>query len=132
MSIGQRMKAARLQAGKGQREIAEALGVTVAAVSNCENDRNSPSLVAAVEFCKQTGVSLDWLILGREPSAGYDKRIRELPEALREYVVEALLLAERVQISAPARFLRPPTAETYADFSKVLSELAKNLGTEKV
>lgn len=126
------MKAARLQAIKGQRDIADALNVTVAAVSNWEHDRNGPTLAVAVEFCKQTGVSLDWLVLGKEPSAGYDKRIRDLPEALREYVVEALLLAERVQLSAPARFLRPPTTETYAEFSKVLSELAKNLNTTKV
>jgi transcriptional regulator with XRE-family HTH domain len=132
MTIGQRMKAARLQAGKGQRQIADALDVTVAAVSNIEKDRNGPSLAAAVEFCQQTGVSLDWLVLGQEPSGGYDKRIRDLPEALREYVVEALLLAERVQLSAPAKFLRPPTTENYAEFSKVLSELAKNINTEKV
>jgi transcriptional regulator with XRE-family HTH domain len=126
------MKSARLQAGKGQREIADALHVTVAAVSNCENDRNAPSMAVAVEFCKQTGVSLDWLILGKEPTSGYDKRIRDLPDALREYVVEALLLAERVQLSAPAKFLRPPTTDTYAEFSKVLTELAKNIGTTKV
>jgi hypothetical protein len=55
-----------------------------------------------------------------------------LPDALREYVVEALLLAERVQLSAPAKFLRPPTTDTYAEFSKVLTELAKNIGTTKV
>jgi hypothetical protein len=89
-------------------------------------------MAVAVEFCKQTGVSLDWLILGKEPTSGYDKRIRDLPDALREYVVEALLLAERVQLSAPAKFLRPPTTDTYAEFSKVLTELAKNIGTTKV
>lgn len=126
------MRMARLQAGKGQREIADALSVTVAAVSNWEKDRNSPTLAVAVDFCRKTGTSLDWLVLGKEPSAGYDKRIRDLPEALREYVVEALLLAERVQLSAPAKFLQPPTTENYAEFSKVLTDLAKNLNTTKV
>jgi transcriptional regulator with XRE-family HTH domain len=127
MSTGERMKAARLQSGKTQQEIADALNVTKSNVSSYEKGRHTPSLAAAVTFCEQTGVSLDWLVLGREPSAGYDKRIRALPDALREYVVEALLLAERVQSSTPAKFLRPPTTDTYVEFSNLLAELSKNL-----
>jgi transcriptional regulator with XRE-family HTH domain len=128
MSTGERMKSARLQSGKTQQQIADALGVTKSNVSQYEKDKHTPSLAAAVAFCEQTGASLDWLVLGREPSSGYDKRIRALPDALREYVIEALLLAERVQTSTPAKFLRPPTTETYVEFSNLLSELSKNLG----
>jgi transcriptional regulator with XRE-family HTH domain len=132
MTIGNRMKAARLQAGKTQQAIADAISVTVANVSHYETDRSNPSLAAAIAFCRETGVSLDWIVLGREPSAGYDKRIRELPAALREYVVEALLLAERVQLSAPAKFLQPPTTETYIEFSEMLSKLSEELRKAKV
>jgi transcriptional regulator with XRE-family HTH domain len=132
MSIGNRMKAARLQAGKTQQAIADAISVTVANVSHYENDRSNPSLAAAVAFCQETGASLDWIVLGREPSAGYDKRIRDLPEALREYVIEGLLLAERVQLSAPAKFLRPPTTETYTQFSEMLTKMSEELTKAKV
>ena len=126
MKIGERMKAARLQAGLTQQQVADVLQSTKASVSQYENDYYHPSLDALVKFSQLTGASLDWLILGREASAGYDKRIRELPEALREYVVEPLLLAERVQTSTPAKFLRPPTSDTYVEFSSYLSQLAKN------
>jgi transcriptional regulator with XRE-family HTH domain len=126
MKIGERMKSARLQAGFTQQQVADELKSTKASVSQYEHDYYHPSLDALVKFSQFTGASLDWLILGREAPAGYDKRIRELPEALREYVVEALLLAERVQTSTPAKFLRAPTSETYVEFSSYLSQLAKN------
>jgi transcriptional regulator with XRE-family HTH domain len=125
MKIGERMKAARLQARLTQQQVADAIQSTKASVSQYEHDYYHPSLEALVKFSELTGASLDWLILGRETSTGYDKRIRELPEALKEYVVEALLLAERVQASTPAKFLRPPTSETYVEFSEYLSQLAK-------
>ena len=125
MKIGERMKAARMQARLTQQQVADAIQSTKASVSQYEHDYYHPSLDALVKFSDLTGASLDWLILGRETSTGYDKRIRELPEALKEYVVEALLLAERVQVSTPAKFLRPPTSETYVEFSEYLSQLAK-------
>ena len=114
-----------MQARLTQQQVADAIQSTKASVSQYEHDYYHPSLDALVKFSDLTGASLDWLILGRETSTGYDKRIRELPEALKEYVVEALLLAERVQVSTPAKFLRPPTSETYVEFSEYLSQLAK-------
>jgi transcriptional regulator with XRE-family HTH domain len=125
MKIGERMRAARMQARLTQQQVADAIQSTKASVSQYEHDYYHPSLDALVKFSDLTGASLDWLILGRETSAGYDKRIRDLPEALKEYVVEALLLAERVQASTPAKFLRAPTSETYVEFSEYLSQLAK-------
>lgn len=127
MTLGTRMKQARLQAAKTQQQIADVLQKTKAAVSNFETGQNKPSIETLIAFADETGVSLDWLILGRQPSGEYDKRIRQLPEALREYVVTALLLAERVQLSTPARLLRPPTTENYLEFSRYLEKLSAEL-----
>lgn len=127
MDLGARMKQARLQAGRTQQQVGDAVGKTKAAVSNFENSNNKPSIETLIAFARDTNVSLDWLLLGVQPGGEYDSRIRALPDALREYVVHALLLAERVQLSTPARFLRPPTAESYPEFTEYLSRLSAEL-----
>lgn len=127
MEIGERMKQARLLARKTQQQIADALGKTKAAVSNFENGNNLPAIDTLIAFAQETKVSLDWLLLGKEPDGEYDKRIRSLPEALREYVINALLLAERVQLSTPARFLRAPTAEQHNEFTQYLTKLSAEM-----
>lgn len=127
MELGARLKHARLQAGLTQERMGELVGKTKAAVSNFENGQNNPSLETVISYATATGASLDWLVLGREPDGTYDKRIRELPEALREYVVNALVLAERVRLSTPARFLRPPTSEQYLEFSEYLTRLSAEM-----
>lgn len=130
MELGARMKQARLRCALTQQQVADALDKTKAAVSNFENGQNKPSLETLIAFAAETNVSLDWLVLGREPEGTYDKRIRELPEALREYVINALVLAERVRVSTPARFLRPPTSEQYLEFSQYLTRLSDELAAK--
>lgn len=93
-------------------------------MSQFETGNNQPSLETLIEFVKATGVSLDWLILGKQPGGQYDPRIQALPEALRQYVIEALLLAERVQLAIPAELLAPPTSANYAQFSEYLTRLS--------
>ena len=127
MDIGARMKQARLLAGLTQQQVADALDKTKAAVSNFENDNNKPSIETLIAFAKETKVSLDWLLLGVQPGGEYDARIRALPDALREYVMMALLLAERVQMSSPVQFMRPPTTANYAEFSAYLTKLAADM-----
>ena len=130
MELGARIKQARLRAGMTQQQIADLLDKTKAAVSNFENGQNKPSLETIIAFATETGVSLDWLVLGREPEGAYDKRIRALPEALREYVVNALVLAERVQLSTPARFLKAPTSDQYVEFSQYLTRLSDEMAAK--
>lgn len=130
MELGARLKHARLQAGHTQERMGEFIGKTKGAVSNFENGQNKPALETLIRYAEVTGVSLDWLVLGRQPDGTYDKRIRELPEALREYVVNALVLAERVQLSTPARFMRPPTAEQFVEFSEYLTRLSAEMAAK--
>ena len=93
-------------------------------MSQFETGNNQPSLETLIDFAKSTNVSLDWLLLGKQAGGQYDPRIQALPEALRQYVVEALLLAERVQLSIPAELLAPPTSANYAQFSEYLTKLS--------
>lgn len=124
MDLGKRMRAARQQRGLKQADVAAMLQCTRGAVSQFETGLNKPSLETLIAFAQGTGVSLDWLILGRPSGGQYDQRIQALPEALREYVVQALLLAERVQLSIPQELLVAPTSANYAQFSKYLADLS--------
>jgi transcriptional regulator with XRE-family HTH domain len=121
------MRHARQQAGLTQQQIADAVDRSKQNVSNFENDRTTPSVEVLIAFAEHTGASLDWLLLGREPAGTYDKRIRELPEALREYVMATLVLAERVQLSTPSEFLRPPKADQLAEFTRYLDRLSREM-----
>lgn len=125
--FGKRLELLRLQSGKTQEDFAVILDKTRNAVSQYEAGRNYPGMESLVSFCEETGVSLDWLIMGREPKGAYEQRIHALPEGLKLYVLEALLLAERVAASLPAKFLAPPTAKNYVAFSEYLSKLSEEV-----
>ncbi len=119
------MKQARRDAGLTQQQVAESLNVNHSNVSQWESDKHTPQFSAVVAFCQKTGVSLDWLVLGREPNTGYDKRINDLPEALRDYVVATLLKAETVQTLIPSKFIKSPAAHELAQFTEYLDEAAR-------
>jgi transcriptional regulator with XRE-family HTH domain len=124
-TFGSRMKQARRDAGLTQQQVAESLNVNHSNVSQWESDKHTPQFSAVVAFCQKTGVSLDWLVLGREPNTGYDKRINDLPEALRDYVVATLLKAETVQTLIPSKFIKSPAAHELAQFTEYLDEAAR-------
>jgi transcriptional regulator with XRE-family HTH domain len=123
--FGQRFKTARKQRGLSQEQIAAVMGVSRVSVSHYENGKNFPQIAELVRFCDEYKVSMDWLVLGRQPTGAYEARIHELPEGLKLYVLEALLLAERVAQSLPAKFLAPPTTANYVAFSEYLTKLSE-------
>lgn len=125
--FGERFRAARKQRGLSQEDAAAIMGVSRVAVSHYENDKSFPELANLIRFCEETQVSMDWLVLGRTPTGQYEQRMHQLPEALKLYVLEALLLAERVAESLPARFLAPPTTANYVAFSEYLTKLSEEL-----
>lgn len=53
-----------------------------------------------------------------------DDRIAELPEVLREYVIQQLQLAETVKDKVPAEFVNPPTSENLERFHAYLAQLS--------
>lgn len=126
-TFGERFKSARRQRGLTQEDAAATMGVSRVSVSHYENGKNFPQVAELIRFCSEHQVSMDWLILGREPTGAYESRIHALPEGLKLYVLEALLLAERVAQSLPAKFLAPPTTANYVAFSEYLTKLSEEV-----
>jgi len=60
------------------------------------------------------------------PGLGLDERIASLPEALREYVIQQLRLAEEARGKIPEKFLIPPTSENLEQFHEYLRSLTVN------
>jgi tetratricopeptide (TPR) repeat protein len=67
-ALGQRLRAARDQAGLTQRQLAFA-GCTAAYISRIEAGVRTPSLQLLRELARRTGVSEEWLATGTEPPA---------------------------------------------------------------
>lgn len=74
--LGPQIKAYRIEKGMTQEKLAEAIGVTVGAVSKWESGASVPELGALVELAALFGTSVDALI-------GYQSRDGALPVSLR-------------------------------------------------
>lgn len=131
MSFGDKIRKAR---GKiTQAAVAEAMVKTglvenfsKGALSQWENNRTTPDLPQFIAFCSVTGASADELLLNRKLQ-GLEKRIGALPEPLREFVIQALQLAEEAKPHIPSKFLTAPTKQTYPAFFQYLLELSQTL-----
>lgn len=66
MTIGERIRAVRKQAGLSLGEFAKAIGCNKSAVSFWESGRNFPSCIWIAEIARRFGVSCDWILLGTE------------------------------------------------------------------
>lgn len=140
----------KLKPPMSQDQLAEELGYgTQSGVGNLERKDSIPPKVAkkAAAFFRQRlqlNVTTDWLHHGgpepkplyatsrtdlEEPSITFtlDQRVAALPEALREYVIQSLALAEQVRGLIPEKFLIPPTGKTYQEFHDYLTKLSSNL-----
>ncbi len=62
MDIGDKLKAARADAGMTQEQVAEALGVSRQTVSNWENSRTYPDIISVIRMSDLYVVSLDILL----------------------------------------------------------------------
>jgi transcriptional regulator with XRE-family HTH domain len=126
MSLGTKIKAARAEAKLTQQQVADALDITKGSVSQWETNETTPTLNQFRAFCALTSASADALLLDRQ-LRGLEKRIGALPDALREYVMQALQLAETAKPRIPTRFLTPPTKQTYQAFHQYLVELSETI-----
>ena len=71
MSLGERLKIARLEAKKTQSELAKETGVSQAAVAALEK-RNSKTCGFTAQFAKALGVKVEWLATGNGEMKGSD------------------------------------------------------------
>ena len=82
-SLGEAIRAARVEKGLGLRELARLIDKAPSYVSDIEHDRRVPSEEVLTEICKQLNLDLDWalslagrlgddanLYLRRQPAAG--------------------------------------------------------------
>lgn len=64
MTIGDRIKAKRIECDITQYDLAAKAGVTQVALWSFETDNKVPSLLTANLLAKALGVTLDWLVNG--------------------------------------------------------------------
>lgn len=131
-TFGKRLEALRTRLGMTQDDMALELDVSRVQISKYESDQNFPRLARLIEFCVKTNTSLDWLVLGQQSESALGKRVTDLPEGLRQYVMEALAMAENVAETLPAKLLAPPTTENYLAFSEYLTKLSEEISRKTV
>ncbi len=66
-TIGERIKFIRKKMGITQTDVKNAIGIGQSTLSSIENDCNSPSCETALALSDFFGVSLEWLVAGRQP-----------------------------------------------------------------
>ncbi len=66
MKIGERIRQRRKELGLTQLDLAKALKVTPQHVSVIEKDKRVPSLASLVRLAEELGVTLDYLVAGKE------------------------------------------------------------------
>jgi len=66
MSIGKRIRKRRQELKLTQEDLARALGLTPQHISGIEQDKRSPSLSSLAKLAEELGVTVDYLVTGKE------------------------------------------------------------------
>jgi len=90
MTLGKRIRERRQSMKVTQQELAQALGLTSQHVSAIEQDKRSPSVASLATIAEELGVSIDYLVTGKEgiitdtiPAIKADKKLKlEVKRAL--------------------------------------------------
>jgi transcriptional regulator with XRE-family HTH domain len=83
VSLGERIKQRRQALKITQQELAQSLGITPQHISAIEQDKWAPSLILLPKLAEELGVSIDYLVSGKEgiitdtiPAIKADKRLK--------------------------------------------------------
>lgn len=109
MTLAERLVASRKAGGYTQSEIAEKLGVSFQAVSLWERGETTPELDKLVELASLFGVSLDWLIAGRQE----ERILPEFEELLSDRIFDEQHMYTYVKTYANVREM-PQTVKALA------------------
>lgn len=90
MTLGERIRKRRQVMKLTQQELGKELGLTSQHISAIEKDRRTPSLASLAKIAEELGVSVDYLLTGREgvitgaiPAIKADKKLKlEVKKAL--------------------------------------------------
>jgi len=90
-TVGDRVKARRVELGWTQEALAEKAGVSTSFLSDLENDRRGASAKNLHDIAQVLGLSLDYLMTGRGPKTAQDADSREvrIPSSLARLASEA-------------------------------------------
>lgn len=98
-SVGERIKARRLELGWTQEELCRKAGISTGFLSDLENKKRSVSAVTLLDIARVLGLSLDYLMKGDGTNAQTDEV--QIPRSLAEFAkaenisfVQALLLLD--------------------------------------
>jgi transcriptional regulator with XRE-family HTH domain len=80
--LGDRIKSVRLKIGAAQKEFGKNFDVSPSAISSYERGEKTPQVDTLAKIAAMGGVSLDWLITGKE--AATQTKIVTREEALKE------------------------------------------------
>jgi len=125
--IARRLREARdAPMERSQSEWAKLLGVTKALVSHWETGRARPSYETAARISEISGISCDHLIAGRPgPTMA---RFLALPQALREWVMLQLMVAEEAYRRMPFAYEQRVPQARYEAFERHLRGIEAELG----
>lgn len=131
--LGANLKNARRRAKLTLKELAGRCGVSKGLLSQFEKATTMPSVSVLARIAKELDCGVDALLYGpglllRQPALpgmALDDRIAALPEVLREFVLLALIRAERAKKHIPAQFLNPPTNENWPQFAAYLEAISR-------
>ena len=97
MSLGERIKLRRQALNITQQQLAQALGMTPQHISAIEQDKGAPSLILLPKLAEELGVSIDYLVSGKEgiitdtiPAIKADKRLTLKAKRLLIGLIEEL------------------------------------------
>lgn len=133
-TFGTRLADARKRKGLTGDQLGELIGVSKAMISDYETDKGRPKFVTFEALCSALkGVaSPTWLVTGIEDEGGkvIDEKtynlllqLDDLPGVLKEFVLEAIKLAERTKGIVPDKFMQIPENGNWAEFHQYLQRL---------
>jgi len=109
VSLGQRIRQRRQILKITQQELADALGMTPQHISAIEQDKGAPSLTLLPKLAEQLGVTIDYLVTGKEgiitdtiPAIKADKRLKLKAKRLLIGFVEVLYGTTASEETSPA------------------------------
>lgn len=96
MTVNERMKLVREEAGDNFTQCGEKIGISRSAVSMIESGTNNPSRQTVELFCREYGVNRDWLETGEGernplPTTEFDEILAELVEQAQDRVTRESL-----------------------------------------
>lgn len=105
MSLGQRLRERRETLKITQKELADSLTVTPQHISAIEQDKRAPSIPFLGKLAEELGVSVDYLVLGKEgvitetiPAIKADKKLKLEAKRALISLVQALHNSDKPQL----------------------------------